>query len=60
MLTNDPIEVKEAKAKDEFDRTTYVETGDKVRVDGHVYEVEINATFNNGWDVNLKKELLCH
>jgi hypothetical protein len=55
MLTNEPIEVKEAKAKDEFDRTTYVETGDKVRVDGNVYEVSINGTINCGLDIDFKK-----
>ena len=54
-LTNDPIEVKEARAKDEADRSVYVATGDKVQVDGNVYEVNIHATLNLGYDIDFKK-----
>ena len=57
MLTNDPIEVKEAKAKDEADRSVYVANGDKVRVDGNVYEISIHSTFNLDYDIEFKKEL---
>jgi hypothetical protein len=54
-LTNDPVEVKEAKAKDEFDRTTYIESGDKVKIDGYFYEVSILSTINCGYDIDFKK-----
>ena len=54
-LTNDPIEVKEARAIDEHARTVFIATGDKVRVDGNVYEVNILSTINLGYDIDLKK-----
>lgn len=55
MLTNDPIEVKVARQQDELSRTEYVAKGDKVRIDGNVYEVEVLGTINCGLDIDFKK-----